>query len=148
MSATITVFPRSASSSRAVSSAPPARTGASSVGVASAGVSSASVTRSHLRITRRGRTVLTLAVILAVFAIVTGFLLSGGEAVATGTTGNVRFEHVTVSSGETLWQVAEQVAPAADPRDVIHNIVQLNGLDSTQVMPGQSLAIPTEYTHK
>jgi LysM repeat protein len=100
----------------------------------------------HLRITRRGRLVLTLAVVVAALALIAGFLLTGGSAVATSSAGNVHFDHVTVAAGETLWQVAEGVAPGSDPRDVISDIVKLNDLSSTQVMPGQSLAIPVQYS--
>ncbi|ROQ38169.1 LysM domain-containing protein [Frondihabitans sp. PhB188] len=122
MSATITAFPTAAPATR-----------------------TASV--SHLRITARGRVVLTIAVLLAAVAIIAGFVLTGGGAVATGQAGDVHFDHVTVAAGETLWQVAEDVAPTADPRDVISDIVSLNNLSSTQVMPGQSLAIPTKYSN-
>jgi hypothetical protein len=104
--------------------------------------------QAHLHITRRGRLVLTAAVVVAALAVVLGFVLSGGGAVATDTSAHVHFQHVTVSAGETLWQVAEDVAPSADPRDVIADIQQLNNLDTTEVMPGQSLAIPTKYTQK
>lgn len=101
--------------------------------------------RRRLHITSRGRTVLAVAVIVPLLAILAGFILNGGGAAATATSGDVHFEHVTVSSGETLWQVAEQVAPQADPRDVIADIVSLNNLSSAEVMAGQSLAIPTKY---
>ncbi|BDZ50176.1 hypothetical protein GCM10025867_24170 [Frondihabitans sucicola] len=137
MSATITAFPRSAGThgilpAEAVRPVTPARP----------------AEHAHLHITRRGRVVLTAAVVVAVLATVLGFVLSGGGAVATSTSGHVQFQHVTVSAGETLWGVAEDVAPNADPRDVIADIQQLNNLGSTEVMPGQSLAIPTKYTQK
>lgn len=102
----------------------------------------------HLRITRRGRLVLSLSVLLAALAVVAAVILSGGSAVATSSAGAVHFEHVTVSAGESLWQVAEVVAPGSDPRDVISDIVKLNDLSTTQVMPGQSLAIPVKYSQK
>jgi len=103
--------------------------------------------RPHLHITRRGRLVLTTSVVLAVLATVLGFVLTGGGAVATSTPGNVHFQHVTVAAGETMWQVAESVAPDADPRDVIADVQQLNNLDSSELLPGQSLAIPLKYSH-
>lgn len=102
--------------------------------------------RSHLHLTRRGRVVLTLAVVLPLLGLLGAFMLDGGGAAATSSTGHVHFQHVTVASGETLWQVAEQVAPNSDPRDVIDDIVRLNDLSTTDVMAGQSIAIPTQYT--
>lgn len=102
--------------------------------------------RMRLHLTRRGRVVLTFVVVLPLLALLGAAMLNGGGAAATGSTARVHFEHVTVASGETLWQVAEQVAPKSDPRDVIDDIVRLNDLPSTDVMAGQSIAIPTQYT--
>jgi LysM domain-containing protein len=100
----------------------------------------------HLRITRRGRAVLTLliAIPLAIAAAVTGV---GALGAAAGTQGAAStFQYVTVESGESLWQVAEAVAPTADPRDVVAGIVSLNNLGSDEVQPGQRLAIPAQYS--
>lgn len=104
--------------------------------------------RTRLRLTRRGRAVLTA---LAALPLVIGalvFALNGGGAVATGEQTHVSFQHVTVESGDSLWTVAERIAPSADPRDVIADLVQLNGLDASGVVsPGQQLAVPTKYEH-
>jgi len=99
----------------------------------------------RLRITRRGRAVLTvlIAVPLAVAAIIGG----AGAISANGTdaAGSTHYSYVTVHSGESLWQLAQEVAPKADPRDVVAEISNLNGLDSGVIQPGQRLAIPTRY---
>ena len=100
----------------------------------------------RLRITRRGRAVLTLlvAVPLAIAAAVTGI---GALGAAAGTQGSAAtFSYVTVEPGESLWQVAQEVAPAADPRDVVADILTLNNLSSGEVQPGQRLAIPAQYS--
>lgn len=102
--------------------------------------------RMRLHLTRRGRVVLTLLVVVPLLAVLGAVMLNGGGAAATGSAGDVHFQHVTIASGETLWQVAEQVAPKSDPRDVIDAIVRLNDLSSTDVMAGQSIAIPTQYS--
>jgi len=101
--------------------------------------------RTHLRLTRRGRVVLTLlaAIPLVIGALV--FALNGGGAAASGEKTHVQFQYVTVESGQSLWTIAEKVAPSADPRDVIADIVSLNQLDSGVVSPGQRLAIPSQY---
>jgi hypothetical protein len=108
------------------------------------------ITQPRLRITRRGRAVLTLliAVPLAIGAAVTGIGAIGAAAGTQGSTAtfhSASFQYVTVEPGESLWQVAQSVAPNADPRDVIGNILSLNDLSSGDVQPGQSLAIPTQY---
>ena len=106
---------------------------------------SAVASRVRLRLTRRGRFVLTM---LAALPIVIGafvFALNGGGAAATGEQTHVTFHYVTVQSGDSLWSVASRLAPNADPRDVIADLVSLNGLSSAVVTPGQQLAIPTQY---
>lgn len=98
----------------------------------------------RLRLTKRGRAVLmTLAATpLVVAALVLG--LNGGGAVASFDAPG-SFEYVTVESGQTLWQLAEAIAPTADPRDVIAAVMLLNQLDSPDVLAGQQLAIPAQY---
>ena len=50
-------------------------------------------------------------------------------------------QHV-VSPGETLWQVADRVAPREDPRDVVLRIVEANGLAGANVVAGTRLVVP------
>lgn len=96
--------------------------------------------RTRLRITRRGRVVLT--------ALGAGLVaLNGGAAVASKDASGTAFEYVTVSSGESLWDLAEEIAPSADPRDVIASVVDLNRLPSSDVAAGQQLAVPAQYAH-
>ena len=103
------------------------------------------VRRSRLRLTPRGRAVFaTLAALPLVIAMFV-FTLNGGGANATVELANGDFEYVTVMAGQTLWQLAAELDPAADPRDVIYDVLQLNQLTSSQVQAGQRLAIPTAY---
>ncbi len=103
--------------------------------------------RTRLRITRRGRLVLT-ALVAAPLALGAGLVaLNGGAAVASKDASGPTFEYVTVSSGQSLWDLAEEIAPSADPRDVIASVVDLNRLPSSDVAAGQQLAVPTEYAH-
>jgi LysM repeat protein len=73
------------------------------------------------------------------------FAINGGGATASLEGSSTGFQYVTVEAGQTLWQLAEDVAPAADPRDVISEIMQLNQLTSADVVAGQELAIPAAY---
>lgn len=50
----------------------------------------------------------------------------------------------TVSSGESLWELAEKYAPDDDPRAFVFELRRLNGLDTSSVSPGQKLLIPAE----
>lgn len=106
-----------------------------------------SAPRTRLRLTRRGRMVLaSLAAAPAVIALGIA-IVSSGSAIASADRGASpdHFASVTVLPGDTLWSIASDVAPEADPRDVIDDIVRLNVLDSAQLNIGETLAIPAEY---
>nr|WP_246132544.1 LysM peptidoglycan-binding domain-containing protein [Microbacterium mitrae] len=102
----------------------------------------------RLRITERGRRVLAALVALPIVVAVVIAVLSGGTALASLDEGGapVTFETINVMPGDTLWSLAGEIAPAADPRDVIDAIVSLNALPSSAIVPGQTLSIPAEYT--
>ncbi|CAN5592563.1 hypothetical protein BH09ACT4_BH09ACT4_01890 [soil metagenome] len=99
----------------------------------------------HLRLTRRGRVVLFLLVTVPLVAGAFFAVTNGGQATATNDQG-ATLQHVTVSSGQTLWQIAGEIAPQADPREVVADIVQLNQLGSGDIQAGQRIAIPAEYS--
>jgi hypothetical protein len=99
----------------------------------------------RLRITQRGRVVLgsLIALPLAIVAIVLG--LGAGGAVATKDATDVSYTWVTVSAGESLWDLAAEFAPMEDPREFAAQVASLNQLASATVQPGQELAIPAQY---
>lgn len=105
--------------------------------------------RTRLRMTRRGRIVLTalVATPLIVWALVV-VLGSGGAAAEGGSglggveVGGIGLTTVTIHDGDSLWAIAESIAPRSDPRVVIDEILRLNGLDDAVVEPGQRLALP------
>jgi LysM domain len=104
--------------------------------------------RRPLRLTSRGRVVfgaLATAPLIAglVFASVSAPVSAG--TVSVGTEGAAAFETVTVGVGESLWSIAERVAPASDPREVIGELERFNGLEDSAVLPGQTIAIPAQY---
>lgn len=104
--------------------------------------------RTRLRLTVRGRRVLATVAATPAIAALAVAMLSGGGALASGDAGAAAgsFETVTVLPGESLWTIAQDIAPESDPRDVIHEIVTLNALPSSAVDAGQSLAIPVAYS--
>lgn len=103
--------------------------------------------KTRLHLTRRGRAVLTALIAVPIVIGASALAVNAGGAAASDHAAASSFAHVTISSGESLWQVAEKVAPSADPRDFVAAIVDLNQLPSVLVRPGQRLAIPTEYAH-
>lgn len=100
----------------------------------------------QLRLTVRGRRVLAGIAALPVVIALGAAALAGGSALASGETGAPAavFETVTVEPGDSLWGIAAEFAPGADPRDVVDAIVRLNGLERA-IVPGQRLALPTEF---
>jgi hypothetical protein len=99
--------------------------------------------RTRLRLTRRGRVVFTaLAAAPLVACALTVVRGSGGAAAETESQRTTAFQYVTVGAGESLWAIAESIAPNDDPRVVIDEIIRLNGLDDALVEPGQRLALP------
>lgn len=49
----------------------------------------------------------------------------------------------TIRGGDTLWTIAERVAPSADPRAVVLQLQVLNGLaPDVDLQPGQVLQLP------
>ncbi|HAM28088.1 MAG TPA: hypothetical protein DCP11_15705 [Microbacteriaceae bacterium] len=110
------------------------------------GASLTSGPRTHLRLTRRGRVVLTSLAAIPLVIAAGVFAINGGGAIATSQASTTTFDYVTVGPGQSLWQLAGDIAPSADRRDVVADIVHLNQLESTNVQPGQKIAIPTQYS--
>lgn len=106
----------------------------------------AAPTRTRLRLTRRGRVVFTsLAAVPIVVGAFTAVLGAGGAAAdidSHGAASSASFEYTTVGHGDSLWAIAESIDPEADVRDIIDEIMRLNGLDDAVVEPGQRLALP------
>jgi nucleoid-associated protein YgaU len=100
--------------------------------------------RMPVRLTRRGRIVVTAAAMLAIGAV---SVVVGGAAHATGHSGAPAgpgggVTRVEIRPGESLWTVAEAYDPDTDTRVVIREILQMNSLTSDQLQPGQVLWVP------
>jgi LysM domain len=106
----------------------------------------------RLRLTRRGRIVLVvLPAVLAGTTALVGLTAPFAEAqpvrlastvvVGTVSTGTVP-RTVVVGTGDTLWSIAERIAPQADPRDVVANLERANHLSGATVQAGERLVLP------
>ncbi len=93
-----------------------------------------------LRLTRRGRVVLsTLAAgVLSVIVVLSGQVTADAGSQVSGPASSV----FVVQAGDSLWSIAQIVAPERDPRETIARIRDLNGMGSSTVIPGQSLVVP------
>jgi len=94
---------------------------------------------SRVRLTKRGRRVVASLVLLPLAA--TMWFTAGKGAVAQGTKPTTRT--VVVQPGQSLWGIAQAVAPKADPRETIYKIKQLNQLADSSLSPGQAVIVPT-----
>jgi LysM domain len=88
----------------------------------------------------RRRLVALLIVGLVTAVAVVGFALLRAAAVDDGVP--ERTTVVEVRRGETLWELAERVAPQSPPHAVVERIRELNGLRGSIVHPGQPLLVP------
>lgn len=122
---------RSSRASRAATRAP---------GESSRALSPRDVNARSVRLTRRGRVAAFISSLAALAAIVVG---AGQMADASGQATVADPTVVVVQSGETLWGIAQNVAPGHDPRGVIAQIRDLNDLGTRSIVPGQSLVVPT-----
>ena len=102
-----------------------------------------------VRLTQRGRLVVT---VMAVLLVAAGSVALAGAAQAIGHSGaqarpgtaGVALTKVEVRPGQSLWTLAEAYDPNADTRQVIQEILQLNSMSSDQVQPGQVLWMPRD----
>ncbi|MBK1788338.1 LysM peptidoglycan-binding domain-containing protein [Prauserella cavernicola] len=70
--------------------------------------------------------------------------LAGGVAGGGEATVPVGTAVVSVSPGDTLWDVAQRTAPGSDPAAVVERIQELNGLTGAAVDAGVPLVVPAE----
>jgi hypothetical protein len=98
-----------------------------------------------VRLTRRGRIVVRFgAAALVLLTIVSGVLLLDRTAEAGSTSRPVPVSYRVVLPGETLWQIAGEVAPDVDRRDTVARILELNALSTAGVRAGQRIAFPVQ----
>lgn len=93
-----------------------------------------------LSLTRRGRIVLTMLALALVGLVAVLFAsVAGADAPLAPQEVTVH----TVAAGESLWQVASAATVAGDDvRDVMDQVMELNGLADSQLAIGQQLVVP------
>jgi hypothetical protein len=104
---------------------------------------------SQLRLTGRGRSaVAACAVVVATllwFAVATAAHASAHGAPTHGSPAGPAgpaTSRIVVQPGQTLWSIATQADPSADPRLVVQRIVTANKLTGESVAAGQRLWVP------
>lgn len=102
------------------------------------------------RLTRQGRLVRTFAFLaLVVAGVVLGsgaFAAGGGEFGQDGKGDDpsvLQVDTYTVSPNETLWEIATSLrGEGEDTRDIVKEIMVLNGMDSAHLDAGQQIFVP------
>ncbi len=79
-------------------------------------------------------------VIISTFVVALVLLLASSVMAAGPEPATVDYR---VRAGDTLWMIAAEVADGSDVRGVVTQIRHLNDLDSSIILPGQMLAIPS-----
>jgi hypothetical protein len=93
----------------------------------------------HVRLTRRGRALSSVAALLALAVIGFGLV----HAFAPAEPAVVGSRTVVVQPGQTAWEIAESVNPAVDPRITLSALRDLNELTSAGLLAaGQRLVVP------
>lgn len=98
-----------------------------------------------VHLTRRGRLLRSLGAVLLTCGLgaTAGHRLLGEEVSATTQQPTQpQTVEVVVQAGDSLWSIAERVAPERDPREVVTAVRELNGLRSNLIQPGQVVLLP------
>lgn len=92
--------------------------------------------------TRRSRGLLVAALVLLLVVGAARAAVGGasGPVPAAGLPTAQRV--VVVQQGQTLWSLARELAPGADPRVMVERIRSVNGLDGAGLAVGQRLVVP------
>lgn len=93
----------------------------------------------RLRLTQRGRVVIVVSV-LVLSLLVAAIGAMRADAAPVGPPEG--WSAVTVMPGDTLWQMASVANPTDDPRPLLAQIRQVNGLTSAGLVTGQQVWVP------
>ncbi|HEY9353191.1 LysM peptidoglycan-binding domain-containing protein [Nocardioides sp. NBC_00850] len=109
------------------------------------------VRRSTVRLTRRGRVVVFAFALVVLFGIAligarVAFAVENGADTDAGFRGPAPSAHtMVVGDGDTLWDISSKAVAGTDSsiREMEQTIKDLNSLESSMLVSGQTLIIPT-----
>ena len=95
-----------------------------------------------VKLTRRGRFVSRLAVVLSLLVLIaSGYSAFSGASAESEKSSKAHLEVIVVAPGETLWSIAKVVG--GDTDEAVARIIELNALSSPNLEAGARLIIPT-----
>ncbi|GGU09794.1 LysM peptidoglycan-binding domain-containing protein [Nocardioides albus] len=102
--------------------------------------------RSTVRLTRRGRVVVFAFALVVLFGIAligarVAFAAENGAEKSSGSSAHT----MVVGDGDTLWDISAKAVVGTDAsiREMEQAIKELNGLESSMLLSGQTLIVPT-----
>jgi LysM domain len=102
-----------------------------------------------VRLTRRGRLVVTGLVLLVVIATAMLLWMSVAGSVQAASRGGAAprspyqgMTQIVVQPGQTLWSIAAAAEPSANAWAVVQQIIEVNALNGPQVYTGETLWVP------
>ncbi len=100
-------------------------------------------TSGGVRLTIRGRVLLLgMALVMTILALGVLGALRAEAASQNQSPAPVGWQLVVIQPHDTLWQIARQATPEADPRPLIDEIKSVNALSSSSVRAGTRLWLP------
>ena len=103
----------------------------------------AAVAQPKFRLSRRAKQVRAVFLLAIVITLANQLphLVAGASATNSKVDpGNISY--VSVHAGDTLWSLAQRLAPNTDPRDWIDTVTTMNDLGTSGVFAGERLAVP------
>lgn len=98
-----------------------------------------------VRLTRRGRALSRLAVVLSTLVLIaSGYSALAGVAAdgeTVGANSKAHLEVIVVAPGESLWSIARLLG--GDQEENVARLIELNALDNPAISAGARLIIPT-----
>ena len=95
-----------------------------------------------VRLTRRGRLVVVGFALLVM--LVLGVVWGSGSVATLHPGTPVPTKIVVVEPGDTLYDIAADVAPDGQVADMVEQLQQMNGLDDPMLQVGQHLRVPSQ----
>lgn len=108
------------------------------VGAVSADTRRMSGAAAGMRLSRRGRRVVAALATAVMLTVLSGI----GAMQASADDRSRDTAVIVVGPGQTLWEIAQVVAPGADPRETIYRIQRLNHMSTSDLAEGQELVVP------
>lgn len=91
---------------------------------------------------KKGNLLLTLLITLLVVGLSINFALKASANDAPHQDAIPAWQDIVVTTGDSLWILAEKYAPQSDPREFIRITLEVNSLESVNLAPGQVLTVP------